>query len=374
MAAARGSRLLGRLGLSMGALAGCLLLLEIGARAFLSEPATAGGGLRRGAFQQPGDHPVSGPGFSATVHVNRAGYVDAEWGPRRPDVPRVVLLGDSFVQAAQVDLDQGLGRRLAADLSALQGQPVEVLSLGVPGAGTATALGLLRDAVPRLQPDLVVLAFLVSNDVFNNSPRLDTKPDKPYFRLVAGKLQPWPAQDAHLGAVADSAPWRMSALVRAVGRRLLASQEARRRVDRGGGLPLDLRLHDPQGGADWDEAWAVTAALVAAMAQESASQGWAFGVLLLPDAIMATDQGRAEALARWPALKAWDLDAARARARSTFSPLAPVFDLQPALAAQDAAGVGPLYLREDGHWTAQGHAVAAQAAAPVIGSWMQAPR
>ena len=53
---------------------------------------------------------------------------------------------------------------------------------GVAGAGTATALGVLQThALPR-RPRLVLLGLLVGNDVLNNSPALDSKGDKPFYR------------------------------------------------------------------------------------------------------------------------------------------------------------------------------------------------
>jgi hypothetical protein len=356
--------------LAGAALALTLGALEAGVRALAPEPLTRARDARRGAFTQPGRHPVQTAEYQVTVQVNAQGFVDRDWGPKAPGVPRVALLGDSFVQAAQVELDQGVGRRLDRWLDAKRGHDVEVLSLGVPGAGTATALQLYDQHAVDLEPDLVVLAFLVSNDVFNNHPGLDTKPDKPYFGLVDGALAPIEAADAGLGAVARTGLWRHSHLVRAVGRRVLAGAEARDRVRRGDGLPVDLRVHDPQQPSPWPEAWAVTEALVAALAERCAADGVAFGVLLLPDRIMATEAGARAAVGRWPALASWDLQAATRQAEARFSPHAPVFDLTPAFTWSEQLGDGALYFARDGHWTARGHDVAAQFAAGEVAAWL----
>jgi hypothetical protein len=346
----------------------CLSGLELGARTF-----GLGGGpradLRRGAFLQPGAFPNRSAEFDVVVQVNAEGFVDRPWGPPPADRPRVLLLGDSFVQAAQVPPGQGLGPQLEAALAAA-GQPAEVLSAGVPGAGTATALGLAEDLLPRLRPALVVLGFLVANDVFNNDPRLDTKADKPYLRLVDGRLVAWDAQEAGLqgalAALARTPLWQASAATRALGRALGGAAEARAAA--AGGLPAPLGVHDPARPAPWPEAWATTEALIAALAQVCADHNAALGVVLLPDAPMVDAGARAALVRTHPAAAGLDWEQARAEAASRAGRHAPVADLAPAL---EAAGGARLYFPVDGHWTAAGHAAAAQAAAPAVASWLR---
>ena len=158
-----------------------------------------------------------------------------------------------------------------------------------------------------------------------------------------------------------------------MGRRVLAGAEARDRVARGDGMPADLRLHDPALPSPWPEAWDVTAAMVAALARRCADDGVAFGVLLLPDQIMATAAGASAATAKWPALAAWDLQAATRRAQARLSSHAPVLDLTPGFERSEQRGDGPLYFAQDGHWTPLGHDVAAQFAASEVVNWLPAP-
>jgi hypothetical protein len=319
--------------------------------------------LLRGRLTQPGSHRVRTAEFDVSVQVNEHGFVDRPWGPRRPGVPRVVVLGDSFVEAAQVTMDQGFGRRLEAAMSARGGEPVEVLSMGVPGAGTSTALGLLETyALPR-EPDLVLLGFLVSNDVLNNHPLLEPKGDKPFHRLDGGRLLSTDAASTMASAWQVRPLWSVSHAWRLLARGLVARQLSRDRLERGGGMPIDLRVHDPAGGPIWEEAWAVTEALIAAMAQRCSSQGVAFATLIFPSQIEASPAGRAAALEAWPAMESWDLQAAARRVESVAAVHAPVLDLTPALAAAAEDGE-PLYSPQDGHWTARGHEAAAAATAP----------
>jgi lysophospholipase L1-like esterase len=362
--AARSARRLAALAFG---LALALALVEAGIRAFAPQPEGEAGPLLRGPLTEPGDHRVRTGEYDVTLHVNAAGFVDGEWPPAAPGgvagggAPRpkteIVVLGDSFVQAAQVPPGSGFGPRLEAAL-AEQGVAAHVLSMGVPGAGTATALGVLRTyALPR-RPDLIVLGFLVANDVLNNHPLLEGKSDKPFYALRDGALVPVRAADV----VMTSPLWRWSAAWRWATRTWTARRVADRKLALGQGMPIDLRVHDPAcvggaGGAacqEWDEAWAVTDALFAEMAR--ACGDIPFAILLFPDRVQV------ERRADWPGAAAWDFDAAQARIARVAGAHAPTFDLLPALRA---AG-GELYLRDDGHWTARGHDAAARAAAGFV--------
>jgi lysophospholipase L1-like esterase len=287
--------------------------------------------------------------------------VDRDWKdpPRRP---LVVVIGDSFVQAAQVDLEAGFGRQLERRFHAAGFPGAEVRSLGVPGAGTATALGVLRQYALPLKPDLVVLGFLVANDVLNNHPLLEGKDDKPFYALREGVLVP---VDAPTALASGGWAWRHSHAWRAVARTLATRRVAARKLALGKGIPLDLRVHDPAPDPVWDEAWAVTDALVAAMARESAAGGARFGTLLFPDGPMSNDRDHARLVATWPAASAWDLTRAQARAERLTRAHGPTCDLLPPL-----RGDPSYYLAEDGHWTAAGHARAAEAAADCVAAWL----
>ncbi len=351
--------ILRRLALVLTSTALCVVGLEGAARVYAPVPETPRQpALLRGGFSQPGDHPNHAPEYSVTVHVNAHGFVDTEWPDTQPDV---VVIGDSFVQAAQVPLNAGYGRKLAQETG------LRVESMGVPGAGTATALGVLKTyALPR-RPHLVLLGFLVGNDVLNNSPALDSKGDKPFYDLAPdGGLVLTNA--ALLASREGPLPglWRASALWRLGWQQWARYEAAVDKVTRGAGVPIDFRVYQPATDPAWEHAWMVSGALVAEMARVCDHAGVKFGVVLFPDAVGGTTAGEARMHHDWPLTASWDPAQAHARARELLSPIAPVLDLAPALRAAETADPAPLYLAQDGHWTARGHAVAALASAPFV--------
>jgi lysophospholipase L1-like esterase len=113
-------------------------------------------------------------------HFNSEGMRDVEHiYDKPPGVYRIAVIGDSFVNAQEVELEDTFFRRLQHNLGG-QGYNVEVLGFGVRGFGTDQEYRLLENFALKYLPDLVVLAF-VSNDVRNNSLALEKNPAKPYF-------------------------------------------------------------------------------------------------------------------------------------------------------------------------------------------------
>lgn len=80
---------------------------------------------------------------------------------------RVLLVGDTYIQALQIDREEHLGVTLESLLAADQTEPnLEVLALGMPGFGPGLYLSdtRLADTVLQFQPDEIVLFFHLGND------------------------------------------------------------------------------------------------------------------------------------------------------------------------------------------------------------------
>ena len=135
-------------------------------------------------------------GVDIRVEFNQLGFRDVEHALAKPaGTQRLVVIGDSFSEALQVNLEQTYWRQLAKLLSDAQGHPWEVINLGVGDWGNAQALLALKEYGLAYQPDLVVSQFFALNDVCNNTIELahlckSTNDDyRPYFKLEEGRLE-----------------------------------------------------------------------------------------------------------------------------------------------------------------------------------------
>jgi len=82
---------------------------------------------------------------------------------RRAGVRRIVLLGDSFTYGDGVTVDEAMPAQLERRLNRDAATPVEVLNLGVPGYNTVQEYACLKELGLRLAPDLVIVAFTLSD-------------------------------------------------------------------------------------------------------------------------------------------------------------------------------------------------------------------
>lgn len=72
------------------------------------------------------------------VSINSKGLRDVEHNCEKEEgIFRIVVLGDSFMEAYQVPLEQSFPRLLEKNLNKRSSKKVEVINLGVGGHGTA---------------------------------------------------------------------------------------------------------------------------------------------------------------------------------------------------------------------------------------------
>ena len=157
----------------------------------------------RGWTDRPGDsgwYRLEGESY---IQINSEGFRDREYTKAKPEnTLRIALLGDSFVAAYEVPLEEGFAAVIERELSgckSLSGQKVEVIKFGTRAYGTDQELITLREKVWAYSPDIVILAFYTGNDVVNNSQALYNKAlsynlyknivsQKPYFIFKDGHL------------------------------------------------------------------------------------------------------------------------------------------------------------------------------------------
>ena len=111
--------------------------------------------------------------FWTRERTNSLGFLDREPVQPKPTGRfRIMIVGDSFVEAAQVRNADKLQTRLAEKLDASLGAGrSDVVAVALSGTGQANQIALYEAFGRQLSPDLVVL-LAVSNDFADNSPLL----------------------------------------------------------------------------------------------------------------------------------------------------------------------------------------------------------
>lgn len=112
--------------------------------------------------------------YDTEVATNRLGLRGPETGPKRG--LRVLALGDSFTFGVGAEQEETWPARLAEILGA------EVLNAGAPGFGVPDAVAWYERYGAQLDPDIVVLAVFLANDL------QDASPGQPKVAVVDGQL------------------------------------------------------------------------------------------------------------------------------------------------------------------------------------------
>lgn len=131
-------------------------------------------------YFEENDHAITG-------RINAMGWRDHERQREKPSgVYRVAVLGDSFLEAFQVELDstflsiaeRWLNPRRPANVP---GRRYELMNFGRSGMTQAEELIVLeQDALP-CHPDRVLLLFTPHNDVADIYPATAAEPNRPFF-------------------------------------------------------------------------------------------------------------------------------------------------------------------------------------------------
>jgi len=142
-----------------------------------------------GEFAYYGYDPNSKIRYVNLFHWNSRGYFDHDYQPARPEgITRIVVIGDSYVEAMQVPLARTFHKLLESALN--QGvahagsSKYEVVALGSAGTGQNHNLHVLRKEGLAFGPDMVVFT-LCSNDFCDDDPKL-----KKEFDLAFGAITP----------------------------------------------------------------------------------------------------------------------------------------------------------------------------------------
>lgn len=296
------------------------------------------------------------PTYHQQIRTNGLGMRDAERSLEKADgSTRVLLFGDSFLEALQVPFEKSLPFLLEEQLDR-EVPGLETVNLAVSGWGTDDELTYLERYGLALQPDGILMVMTLHNDLNDNAllefhtlekSGLVARPvtQMPWPQFLSQKLKAYAAGVSHLYRLAYSTSVRRSVTQGATQLDHHVAQLMRR------GEP-ELEAH-----------WALTFALLDEAAELARQRGAWFAIGLIPLAIQVDDtqfEGfleahhlpRAEVDREGPQrrIQAW------ADARGV-----EVIDLLPAFRLAHGRHAGePLYLAKDGHWTELGHRVATE--------------
>lgn len=396
---------LGRLVLLLFGLLTALLVIEFGTRLLGVAPPTDPLPVLWGPHPYLGWFHVPNHGglwyseyreFETQVHINARGLRDREIPYDKPaGVYRILVLGDSFAEALQVPLEATFAKQLEAMLST-PARPVEVINAGVGGWGTDQEAVFYAIEGFRYQPDLVLLCFFAHNDVLNNYQPLEVARvhgavQKPFFQLKNGELvephfpfeaPPTPETPAppllsvynwlhdHVAFYRLVVPYLrdIPPILRLAGPSGLLGGMAVFMAD-DPSTPLTYDVYRPDPPAAWQEAWQLTAALLRRLQREVHARGSRLALVI----IGAPEQVYPE---RWQAVLSanpdmqgqdWDLNAPNRQLASILDESGiPYLDLLPVFQAEARSNAPALHFRHDGHWTPDGHRLAARAIAAFL--------
>jgi len=343
--------------------------------------------------------------YDVHVKINDLGLRSPDIGYEKPgDVYRILVLGDSFTEAIQVELEETFGQQLARILNE-KGCRVEVINAGVGGWGNDQELLWLKNEGYKYHPDLIILQIFPRNDFMNNYQPLESANMganlKPYFRVVDGELKlelfpydpekappvegkgtvvkaekpppgpltpvgKWLFRHSHFWRWFDprirlTAP-RFAAYLARLG--LIKPGRETEIVAQGEDyFPLTFNAYRIDYDEDWQRASEVTAAIFAEMKREAEAMGADLVAVLAnsPEEVYPRFWKRLQK--QYPAMQSPEFspDAAQEHMLAVLAAEGiPALDLRDAFREEAKARRQMLHYPVDGHWNPAGHALAAE--------------
>lgn len=181
--------LAGKLVLTLISFTVSLFCAEFILRAFYPQELGVWDNLRDGMVIHPPNLSVYLNNFGHAVQFNSIGMRDREHVVEKKEgVFRVLLFGDSFMEALQVGFEESFPRVLEDRLRELTSREVEVINCAVSGWGTDDQLAYLERYGLQFHPDLILIAMTIHNDVADNM-------RERFHTLVDGQLVTKPKQE-----------------------------------------------------------------------------------------------------------------------------------------------------------------------------------
>jgi lysophospholipase L1-like esterase len=398
------SKVLSRLGLTTFSLLVCFVLLELFARLIFqrqqhqAEQSTAAQLYRPDEVLEWTHVPdqrtlVQVEGREVVLEINSHGLRDREYSYEKPpNTFRILVLGDSFTEAAQVNLEDAFHSIVEQRLNQENepGLRFEVISAGVAGYGVTRSMVYYEEVGYRYDADLVLLAFYMGNDMQDDyQPLAQERPfpgiyREQFFRLTGeGELEPLVVEvESTLAPGAAQAQARSQSRVSRIDawlfghlrfyyyvRPFLSEQVPfiRRALFALGFVespaPVLPRYADVDA-ATFEAAWALEDALIARLSADAGQHGAGFAVIMIPDYVQIyPDALENDYPLFYPAMLD-DMDLGQ-----TDRALLSILDRQgiaylrlyPVFQQARESGGAELYSASARHWNQAGHRLAADA-------------
>ena len=312
--------------------------------------------------------------YFARVRFNRLGLRDPRDSyAKPPGTFRILLLGDSFTEAVQVEQRETTAAVLEARLRAARpGLNVEVINAGVAGWGTGIEGLYLDNEGYRFEPDLVLVGFFVGNDLHDNYYKLQLAGDdldlavKPYFGLgrdgvVVKRDPPPPPPPPSIvlrGLRACCLLWDVfeTGVLNRFG-------DGTANTPLWAAAPMEghaRALYDAEPSDEFKDGWTITDQLFGRMKARTDQMGVPLAAFIIPDSPQLNE----------PAWRTWIGDGRVRRGRAELTApnqqLAaiaerrgfPILDLLPILTQESGADPRRFYFQTDQHWNRDAHALA----------------
>ncbi len=125
--------------------------------------------------------------FSVPVETNGWGFRDKEFDAKDSASFRIVGLGDSYTFGNGVRMEETYLRKLEGVLPDFKGLKTDILNCGVPAYSPWQIVQLQKTLATELRPNLVTFGFFVGND-FTESIELFDEQNEPTIRVENGWL------------------------------------------------------------------------------------------------------------------------------------------------------------------------------------------
>ncbi|MGQ0811536.1 MAG: SGNH/GDSL hydrolase family protein [Nitrospiraceae bacterium] len=316
--------------------------------------------------------------YDAAIVTNSAGFHDVEHTlDKPPNVYRIAVLGDSYIEALQLPIDQGFVQQLEHTISGWSARKrVEVINLGVSGSGPAQYYRILEKKGLAYKPDLVVMAVFPDNDFRDSFQSLSGTVFKPYYVIQEdGTLDYVPPHVSGIGV--NLRPLlRRSAVLHLVRRAIVslpveswfanlgvlapagANGQDHARVS----IPADWYVYVADPPDPWPDAYRVTLRMIKESTELAEQQG-AFFLVMLIASTQTVEQRWQEALQGYSEAKtvAWDFgrpyrEIMTLGTQSGFESIRLLEPFQQDFRATGRSHSWP----HDGHWNQRGHRLAAE--------------